>query len=194
MLSACPLFTSVSVCLAICLSVCPSLSPCLSLYFSFFFFLPLFLSLSLCLSICPCLCLCAQLYICNHLERAVEEMRGLLSNPCGRCLEETTWFVSLYPETGIHLHRSFLEILCVCLHWSQSEFIPMLKSLLRSQSSNEQEQQRLEANLQSQQKEELIIEKKTLAGKLQNYLTVSQMRYEPGVEIGSQVQVSTFYF
>lgn len=70
----------------------------------------------------------------------------------------------------------------------------MLKSLLRSQSSNEQEQQRLEANLQSQQKEELIIEKKTLAGKLQNYLTVSQMRYEPGVEIGSQVQVSIFYF
>lgn len=70
----------------------------------------------------------------------------------------------------------------------------MLKSLLRSQSSNEQEQQRLEGNLQSQQKEELIIEKKTLAGKLQNYLTVSQMRYEPGVEIGSQVQVSIFYF
>lgn len=78
MLSACPLFTSVSVCLAICLSVCPSLSPCLSLYFSFFFFLPLFLSLSLCLSICPCLCLCVQLYICNHLERAVEEIEGVI--------------------------------------------------------------------------------------------------------------------
>ncbi|XP_040596992.1 disks large homolog 5-like isoform X1 [Mesocricetus auratus] len=46
------------------------------------------------------------------------------------------------------------------------------------QTQEHQEQQRQEGNLQNQKKEELIIEKKTLAGKLQDYLTVSQMRSE----------------
>lgn len=57
--------------------------------------------------------------------------------------------------------------------------IPLFNPLLRIQSSNVQEQQRLEENLQSQWREsELVIQKRNLAGKLQHYLTVSQIRYE----------------
>lgn len=65
-----------SVCLSVFLSLSLSLPVRVSISLSFF--LPLFPSLSLCLLICPCLCLCAQLYICNHLERAVEEIEGVI--------------------------------------------------------------------------------------------------------------------
>lgn len=67
----------------------------------------------------------------------------------------------------------------------ESVFMPVLKPLLRTPSSNEQEQQRVEENLQSQQNEmELVIQKKNLARKLQHFLAIPQMSYELDWELG----------